>query len=131
MTDPVELLDQLDQAHAAATPGPWDLDYDGDVVPKDRANQWIAITTQAPNGALIVTAVNALPQLTAALRAVLARAEEWDGWQENARRYAAAHPEEADIARARELAYRRATDNLRTAVASALTADPTNQEGTR
>ena len=65
------LLDGLDAAWGKATPGPWS--------PTDRSRALIVrpdgrtVGTAVPaDVALIVAAVNALPKLTAALRAVLA-----------------------------------------------------------
>ena len=81
-----ELLDQLDQARAAATPGPWQVES-GDVwtVPEfdlhrfDVMGEQVAKTDLVDaDASLIVAAVNHLPQLTAALRAVLALADERD-----------------------------------------------------
>lgn len=75
-SDITQLLDQLDEAHAAATPGPWGMDEDaaggydltrpdGDFL-TDRLG-----ALSLDDAALIVAAVNTLPQLTAAIRAVL------------------------------------------------------------
>jgi hypothetical protein len=60
-----EQLDQLDQLRAAATPGPWTA------LPVDPVERWL----EEDDEDLIVAAMNALPQLTAALRAVEALAE--------------------------------------------------------
>jgi hypothetical protein len=77
-----EYLDQLDQAHAEGTPGPWRLDDDTDGcghVVSDRPTGTAAYVAEPhssyADGALIVAAVNALPELIAALRAVLAECE--------------------------------------------------------
>jgi hypothetical protein len=86
-----EWLDALDQAHAAATPGPWISDshelYQAIPGLPDISGDWLGETcriegdphhaTSDADAALIVAAVNALPGLTAALRAVLALADEW------------------------------------------------------
>jgi hypothetical protein len=70
VTAPRELLDQLDALHAAGDELPWRLDdVERDIV--DRADGLVAIPVLRDDAALIVAAVNALPQLTAALRAVL------------------------------------------------------------
>ena len=83
MTTPItELCDQLDQLRAAATPGTWSVSEDAiggtDIVTSDEvyvSDEMGAISKV--DAALIVAAVNVLPQLTAALRAVEALAEEY------------------------------------------------------
>jgi hypothetical protein len=88
-TDPRALLDALDEAHTKATPGPWEADgflvlpgYWGDTPPV------LARTNDNTDAAAIVAAHNALPALTAAVRAGLALADVWDGiadtWQQTA-----------------------------------------------
>lgn len=87
-TNPLALLDELDEARAAATPGPWKVceDHGRDVA--DEAWSWVAVTTEMgrevattwpvgheqhdpeADAALIVAEHNSLPLLTAALRAV-------------------------------------------------------------
>jgi hypothetical protein len=84
---PRDLLDHLDAAYASASPGPWQYDpSEGDTVwDADVDRPSIIALTRDPYGhceadaALIVAAVNALPKLTAALRAVLDLADELDG----------------------------------------------------
>jgi hypothetical protein len=78
-TDPRELLDQLDALHAAGTPGPWQYDAEVADVVWDSDPDYPQITVRCAvdaDAALIVAAVNAAPQLTAALRAVLDLADE-------------------------------------------------------
>jgi hypothetical protein len=69
VSDLGKLLDDLDAARAKATPGEWELDEDS-ISPLD-------LYTSDADAALIVAAVNALPRLTAALRAVEVLAEGW------------------------------------------------------
>lgn len=85
------LLDQLDQLRAAATPGPW-LAWDAPDVTAIAAGvehtpsgtpinpkAWVvdgASGLTDADAALIVAAVNAVPQLTTALRAVLQLADD-------------------------------------------------------
>lgn len=141
MPEPVELLDQLDAAWAEpertcqwcmARPGEW-CEHDC-ANPERHCHPAYVAQFAADRGAyadrdaaLIVAAVNHLPALTSALRAVQGVIDEMDGWRENARQFGLAHPEESRIARARELAYRRAIDSLDRALSSL--AHPTNQEG--
>jgi hypothetical protein len=80
-------LDQLDALAAAATPGPWLVDRDGDVVADRDRDSMLAAYPSAADAALIVAAVNALPALVAAARerdqlraAVLTLADEADGY---------------------------------------------------
>lgn len=72
--DVLALLDQLDQAREKATPGPWTSDeyglISGPDAPAD-VDHWIASGIAPDDQAAIVAAVNALPALTAALRAAL------------------------------------------------------------
>jgi hypothetical protein len=88
-TDPTcitALCDQLDQLREAATPGPWQLDKGGDyhqpwwhapdVLREPYGRNALDVGGDEATGALIVAAVNALPRLTAALRAVEALAEQ-------------------------------------------------------
>lgn len=66
------VLDELDGLRAKATPG-WNLvggTHDRVVI--DGLGEHVCETLQPTDAALIVAAVNRLPQLTAALRAVLA-----------------------------------------------------------
>jgi hypothetical protein len=88
----VTLLDELDRLREAATPGPWVNDsheiHQGIPGFMDVPNvgQWIGETCRVDDprsdadAALIVAAVNAVPRLTAALRGVLALAEDLDGY---------------------------------------------------
>ena len=71
-----ELLDQLDAAHEKAAPGEWEHLAGEGVWVADEALGFGTFVTQdvdEETAALIVAAVNALPKLTAALRAVLAK----------------------------------------------------------
>lgn len=87
-TDPTSitaLCDQLDQLRATAMPGPWGLERDRtggyDLTRPD--GDFLADPLGAlseDDAALIVAAVNAVPRLTAALRAVEALADEWDNF---------------------------------------------------
>jgi hypothetical protein len=96
------LCDQLDQLRAAATKGAWHIAKSGAI----DAGEYDTVLTGGPvecmaycyggsstvevedaDAALIVAAVNALPQLTAALRAVEALAETW---HQRGQRYAQA-----------------------------------------
>jgi hypothetical protein len=80
-------LDGLEEARKAATPGPWEATgprADGgayidtrQVRLDDGSAPWIGRAHRQPDAALIVAAVNALPELVAALRGVLALAEEF------------------------------------------------------
>lgn len=124
-------LQQLDELRAAATPGPWEpwtgsyggvgaSTPDGDIVldystwvdnPEDH-RQAQALT------ALIVAAVNNLPQLTAAIRAVLELADELDQPD--------TEPGEADtfqngMAAGEEIALRYAARRIRAAIGSVTT----------
>jgi len=82
-------LQQLDELRAAATPGPWAQQNDApNLVYGDEVNGIFVCNTgydratspadslPVADAALIVAAVNALPQLTAAVRAVLELATE-------------------------------------------------------
>jgi hypothetical protein len=76
--DPAALLDQLDALHDDATnPAPYFIDpkHAQDVL--NRQGSSIAETAWPEDAVLIVAAVNALPQLTAALRAALALADQF------------------------------------------------------
>jgi hypothetical protein len=84
-----EWLDALDQAHAAATPGPWITDghelYAAHSVELGIPSEWVAETCDVDdpqrgvaNAAAIVAEHNAWPRVSAALRAVLALADEDD-----------------------------------------------------
>lgn len=80
-----ELLDQLDELRTAGTAGEWQRDGAGNVYVEYRHKGDLytdglisAAYTTSSDAALIVAAVNALPQLVGALRAVLALADECD-----------------------------------------------------
>jgi len=99
-------------------------------------------TQGAADSALIVAAVNAVPELiaevrrqAAALRAVEALAEELEGWRKNAANYHenAWEPAVRSEARARAMAYERALTGIRTALAtvSQVKAMPRVQQGSR
>lgn len=100
MTADTKILDQLDALREAATPGPWrwDPEFSDD---GDRDSKGLALTNDEAveivgaynwhccdfrmdpevsdaDAALIAAAVNALPALTTALRAVLALTDELD-----------------------------------------------------
>jgi cell division protein ZapA (FtsZ GTPase activity inhibitor) len=100
-------LDEIERLRAAATPGPWETtawggtDHDGEgwaeygVRLDDRGPVILGYDEQAQaDAALIVAAVNAVPELVAAVRAVLALADRWDqvaiaadnGWQRTVNR---------------------------------------------
>ena len=85
------LCDQLEQLRAAATPGEWSRwrdqesvpGWDGFIVIGDDAAEGeecnpTARVYVAPDAALIAAAVNAVPRLVAALRAVEALAEDME-----------------------------------------------------
>lgn len=114
------LLDQLDAAQQAATPGPWHVMRSNDERRAYAITAGRIVTDSAgcsvADAAAIVAEHNALPALTSALRQLADLADEWEGWRDNARRYGAAHPEQADIALARELAYQRAIEGVRAAL---------------
>jgi hypothetical protein len=88
------LLDQLDELRAKATPGPWSEAPWSDtvvlpatwaaeaVLPEDRGPFAAIYATSDADAALIVAAVNAVPQLTAAVRAVLELANDYDDGSE-------------------------------------------------
>lgn len=92
MSDLRQTLDQLDALHAAATVGPWeqhggDPSYvigavgheEGEYLDvADTAAFHKGWTQENADAALIVAAVNHLPHLTAAVRAVLDLADELD-----------------------------------------------------
>lgn len=92
---PVELLDTLDALRAEATPGPWRVapsgaidagDYDTVIGPGDvncmsrcyGGTSTIEGDNLTADAACIIAAVNHLPALVAALRAVLGLAAEMD-----------------------------------------------------
>lgn len=76
MSDPRRLLDDLDAAREKATPGPWRTGGSGIVA----GLEYVASGVRTdPDAALIVAAVNNLPRLTAAIRAVLDLAEQYGG----------------------------------------------------
>lgn len=120
MTGPAELLDQLDQAHAAATPGPWRRNSQPGVIFGDGRDKPMPIAAgyTRPDAALIVAAVNHLPQLTAAIRAVLDFADELDGLVGD-----------ETVDEVSRVAHGWTRNRLRAVVSSALAGDPTNQEG--
>lgn len=152
MSGPVDLLDQLDALREAATPGPWAVHPSdaSEVVgmwksDEDGGDGWEGIdvcgartpipgtvhgdsAAEDANAALIVAAVNAVPALTSALRAVADVREQMDAWRQNAHRYGQMHPDEADVARARELAYQRAVDSLDAALAALGGTDSGNEQ---
>jgi len=138
------VCDHLEQLHAdGASEGPWQTDvvfwklgstrgqpdsWWWDV--QDDAGTVAMIQTDGrgredddarANAALIVAAVNAVPELIAALRAVEALAEELEGWRKNAANYHenAWEPAVRSEARARAMAYERALTGIRTALATA------------
>lgn len=78
------LCDRLDALLAAATPGEWR--QDGTMIAEGRhLNTIVDCWEDAADAALIVAAVNALPELTRAVRAVLDLADWYDGqpnWRE-------------------------------------------------
>jgi hypothetical protein len=108
MSDLLALLDQLDEARAKATPGPWHWDQKfgekndtGLALTNDAGAEIVGAynthccdfrddpTVEDTDAALIVAAVNALPKLTAALRRVVERAEREVKDAEAGARYAA------------------------------------------
>ena len=70
-------LDELDAAREKATAGPWQVDGEHLIV-DGRRFYLIAKGVDNADAALIVAAVNALPRLTAAVRAALDLADELD-----------------------------------------------------
>jgi hypothetical protein len=74
------LLDRLEQAHAAATPGPWCEDEEGfhdlEAIDEHGFGEVIGRIDAGEDVTLIVAAVNALPSLVSALRAVADLADE-------------------------------------------------------
>jgi hypothetical protein len=74
LTEPLRLLNDLDAARAAGTPGEWRVNPDADQEVLC-TNGSVGQVWLPRDAALIVAAVNALPQLTAALRAVLAKCD--------------------------------------------------------
>lgn len=125
------LLDQLDAAHAAATDGPWYFDRErlaannetGDFLFDFRgvvlvADHPIGVQECTADGELIVAAVNSLPRLTAALRAVLALADELTSTAKTTRTSSLPHTRPGAIDRAR--LYDDLARELRDRVASAL-----------
>ena len=79
MSDLRKLLDDLDAARERSTTDvPWrqDSGYGEDILTAD--GDQFGATGEPADAALIVAAVNALPKLTAALRAVLDLAEAYD-----------------------------------------------------
>jgi hypothetical protein len=77
-----EWLDALDQAHAAATSGPWsNPEYTSSVYGGDDLVQLlrVASSVHSADATAIVAEHNATPLLVAALRAVLDAADDWDG----------------------------------------------------
>jgi isoaspartyl peptidase/L-asparaginase-like protein (Ntn-hydrolase superfamily) len=93
VTAPRELLDQLDALHALGTTGPWAVDgalgpvIGAAILPPQGVSEVPVVAVDAgvireADAALIVAAVNALPQLTAAIRAVLELADLFDeNWE--------------------------------------------------
>jgi hypothetical protein len=77
-TDLTAWLDGLEEARKAATPGPWKVAYPFRKL-VDLPDRLSAVTADRPkDAALIVAAVNALPEMVAVVRGVLALAEEFD-----------------------------------------------------
>jgi hypothetical protein len=133
-----ELCDQLDQLRAAATPGPW-WNESGTVhapLPFGRNDGLPGaachpLNAQGSNGLdadadaeLAAAAVNALPQLTAALRAVEALADRLDDDADSMDQVASSwddvgHRETSgDRCRAKADQYRTDAERLRTALAT-------------
>jgi hypothetical protein len=87
------LLDRLEQAHAAATPGPWCEDEEGfhdlEAIDEHGFGEVIGRIDAGEDVTLIVAAVNALPSLVSALRAVADLADDDVTVGELARGYAA------------------------------------------
>jgi hypothetical protein len=87
--DLLRLLNELDAAREKATPGPWfvywesRIDTQGPPLCKGQVTLTRSVAPPV-DAALIVAAVNALPKLTAALRAVLVLCEEEDAESEPA-----------------------------------------------
>lgn len=112
--DPTSLLDALDAARAEATPGPWEVLPDEGIwasSPTDDFGTFVTTLEDLPDSdaACIVAEHNNLPRLTAALRAVLALADEHENrWPDFS---PAGDP----------LPYVVTTADLRAAIASALT----------
>lgn len=87
MSEPADLLallDRLDEARAAATPGPWHVMRSTDDRRAYAITAGRVVTDSAgcstPDAACIVAEHNAVPALVAALRNVLAVAEELEAW---------------------------------------------------
>ena len=108
--DLLRLLDELDAAREKATPGEWWSEH------HDYGDEWwfggttgdgqevinghiVTGGDSAADAALIVAAVNALPKLTAALRAVLAECDDWAEWANADLRSTLARSVVADIRR--------------------------------
>jgi len=111
--DPGALLDRLEEARKAATPGPWEQDI---YEIQAHRRRLVAETGWRPDAALIVAAVNALPDLLRlardglALRAGVERlAAEFDS--------ATSPPVISDFDRGLVAGYARAADQIRAVVA--------------
>ncbi|MCW2902299.1 MAG: hypothetical protein JWO67_4564 [Streptosporangiaceae bacterium] len=116
-------LTRLEETHAAATKGPW-RQLVGNGVVASRADDAEIVATwveRSADAAAIVAAHNAMPQLVAALRGVLALADELDRFG-TARDRDNEDDDEAQAASA--AAYLRSAHLLRSTVAAALTASP-------
>jgi hypothetical protein len=121
--DVTGLLDALDAAHAAATPGPWQYDPESPGEVWDGDDRWpgvIATATEGADAAAIVAEHNASPRLVAALRAVLALADEID--EDAARQAPAAGLSAEDYARSWRAD---APNRIRSAVVAALGVETT------
>lgn len=110
----VELLDQLNALRAAdITPLPWKANPQSFWRVEDRLADMVP-----EDAALIVGAVNALPQLTAALRAALLLADQWDALDMGTGRY----PEDSTHRSAQEDRAQVCAAQLREAITNALRA---------
>ena len=89
MTGPRQRLDELDAAREKATPGPWRKGALQYVYAEGPGSPVVADEVGSADAALIVAAVNAVPALTSALRAVADLADEWEA---EARRHDDAEP---------------------------------------
>lgn len=114
-------LAELAALHAAATPGPWGTPVAPTWIHRAEALGHVGTTEHAEDAALIVAAVNALPDLIAAVRAVADLADELEDWRANAIRYAEnGRPTSVEVAQAktRALAYQRAIAGIRAALSA-------------
>ncbi|TYP82048.1 hypothetical protein [Blastococcus xanthinilyticus] len=76
-SEPLAMLDELEQALAAATPGPWLTDTNGCCVMGGKENvEFVTNRSTTPaDAAAIVAAVNTAPKLLAAVRGMYALAD--------------------------------------------------------